>query len=244
MHSAYSGTLLLPELQTSQHQAASNSNSVTVALLQGFPQAERMPLLYCASYIAAVTGTQVLQYHVIPSGAILSSQLTDGQQVTTTLAGAAPLTVRISNGQVRFEAVNNSAIVIVPDIKAGASVVHVINDVLLPAPTQAPAAAATPAPTGTPSPAATAANETAPVPAPPTTTEAAASPAPATTESPAAATTTSPVPAVSETYPSSISAESPSPAATTATNVSAVSPSPSATVVSTPPVGAAASPAP
>jgi uncharacterized surface protein with fasciclin (FAS1) repeats len=75
----------------------------------------------------------VLSYHVIPSGAVLSSQLQDGQQVTTALSGAAPLTVKLQGGSVMFMGAGSSATVTVPDIKAGMSVVHVVDDVLLPA---------------------------------------------------------------------------------------------------------------
>lgn len=76
----------------------------------------------------------MLSYHVIPSGAVLSSQLTDGQEVPTALAGADPLTVNLNDGNVEFEGANgSSATVTVPDIRAGRSVIHVIDDVLLPA---------------------------------------------------------------------------------------------------------------
>lgn len=74
----------------------------------------------------------MLSLHIIPGGALLSSQLTEGQQLNTSLAGEAPLTVDLSNGTVQFHAFNNSARVIVPNIKAGNSVIHVVNDVLLP----------------------------------------------------------------------------------------------------------------
>jgi hypothetical protein len=75
---------------------------------------------------------QVLSYHVIPSAAVLSSQLSDGMNVTTALAGAAPLRVRIANGNVTFVGPANNATVIGADIRAGSSVIHVIDDVLLP----------------------------------------------------------------------------------------------------------------
>nr|BBN91622.1 astaxanthin-binding orange protein of fasciclin family [Scenedesmus sp. Oki-4N] len=76
---------------------------------------------------------EVLSYHVIPSGAVLSSQLTDGQEAPTALAEAAPLTVSIANGNVTFEGANNNAAVTTADIEAGSSVIHIIDDVLLPA---------------------------------------------------------------------------------------------------------------
>lgn len=75
----------------------------------------------------------MLSYHVIPSGAVYSANLTDGQQVPTALAGADPLTVALTNGSVIFEGAQNNATVTVPNIKAGKSVIHVVNDVLLPA---------------------------------------------------------------------------------------------------------------
>jgi hypothetical protein len=75
---------------------------------------------------------QVLSYHVIPSAAVLSSQLRDGQNVTTALAAAAPLRVRIANGNVTFIGAATNATVIGADIRAGSSVIHVIDDVLLP----------------------------------------------------------------------------------------------------------------
>jgi hypothetical protein len=75
---------------------------------------------------------QVLSYHVIPSAAVLSSQLSDGQTVTTALADSTPLTVSLTNGSVTFVGPANNATVKVADIRAGASVIHVIDDVLLP----------------------------------------------------------------------------------------------------------------
>jgi uncharacterized surface protein with fasciclin (FAS1) repeats len=77
----------------------------------------------------------VLSYHVIPSGAVLSSQLRDCLQVPTALpdTAAANLTVRVRNGNVDFEGATNDARVVTADIKAGASVIHVVDDVLLPA---------------------------------------------------------------------------------------------------------------
>jgi uncharacterized surface protein with fasciclin (FAS1) repeats len=77
---------------------------------------------------------KVLSYHVIPSGAILSTGLKNGQKLTTALAGAAPLTVQLRSGKKpRFVGATNTATVVVADIKIGSSVVHVVNDLLLPA---------------------------------------------------------------------------------------------------------------
>ncbi|WIA32299.1 hypothetical protein OEZ86_003144 [Tetradesmus obliquus] len=81
--------------------------------------------------------TKVLQYHVIPAGAVMSSQLKDNQTFTTALAGAAPLTVRVKSKEgktyVKFIGATNWAKVVTADIKAGNSVVHIVKDVLLPA---------------------------------------------------------------------------------------------------------------
>jgi uncharacterized surface protein with fasciclin (FAS1) repeats len=76
---------------------------------------------------------QVLSYHVIPSGAVLSSALKNGEELTTALADAKPLKVKLEAGKKpRFVGATNSATLQVADVKIGASVVHVINDVLMP----------------------------------------------------------------------------------------------------------------
>ncbi|GEM_PF-2362411 len=69
---------------------------------------------------------QVLLFHVA-SGQVLSSQLTNGQNVTTLRAGARPLVVNLTGG-VRIDNSN----VIAADVRATNGVVHVINAVLLP----------------------------------------------------------------------------------------------------------------
>lgn len=71
---------------------------------------------------------QVLTYHVVPSAAVLSTQLTNGQVIPTALADAT-VTVTIADGKVKI----NDANVVTADIKAGGSVIHVIDAVLLPA---------------------------------------------------------------------------------------------------------------
>eukprot|EP00878_Enallax_costatus_P003801 GHUV01004017.1.p1 GENE.GHUV01004017.1~~GHUV01004017.1.p1 ORF type:complete len:225 (+),score=69.47 GHUV01004017.1:224-898(+) len=75
---------------------------------------------------------KVLSYHVIPSGAVLSTQLKDNETVATALKGATPLKVKIYDGSVYFKGPVNKAKVIVADIKAGGSVIHVIDDVIVP----------------------------------------------------------------------------------------------------------------
>ena len=67
--------------------------------------------------------TDILLYHVI-NGAVLSTDLTDGQ-VATTLNGS-DITVTINNGVF----INGTSQVIVADIAASNGVVHVVNEVL------------------------------------------------------------------------------------------------------------------
>ncbi len=85
----------------------------------------------------------MLSYHVIPAGALTSAQLQEGASLATALQGAAPLTVLLDRTtrdggpraipQLEFEGATNKAEVEVADILAGESVIHVINDMLLPA---------------------------------------------------------------------------------------------------------------
>jgi uncharacterized surface protein with fasciclin (FAS1) repeats len=76
---------------------------------------------------------QVLSYHIIPAGAVTSATLTNGQNLTTALAGADPVRVLLQAGKKpRFVGATNSATLVAADVKVGASVVHVVNDVLLP----------------------------------------------------------------------------------------------------------------
>lgn len=91
----------------------------------------------------------MLSYHIIPSGSFLSSELENCQQLLTRLKDTPPLTARVSittakvfaaSGgsqqqkalRLSFEGATNSARVLKPDIEAGSSVVHIIDDVLLP----------------------------------------------------------------------------------------------------------------
>jgi uncharacterized surface protein with fasciclin (FAS1) repeats len=78
------------------------------------------------------TLTEVLAYHVIPSAAIFSTDLVDGAVVTT--LGGAELTVDLTSapGSVIFDGIGSDATVVIADVEAGDSVVHVIDAVLLP----------------------------------------------------------------------------------------------------------------
>merc|ERR1712054_380993 len=79
------------------------------------------------------TLVEVLTYHVVPAVAF-STDLSDGQ-VLPTLNGA-ELVVDLSDGVV-IDGIGSDATVILPDVAAGESVVHVIDTVLLPFSTEA-----------------------------------------------------------------------------------------------------------
>lgn len=82
-----------------------------------------------ADLLASPLLKPVLLNHVI-SGAAKAADLMDGMMLTT-LAGQ-PLTVSIMDGAVTFAGPVNNATVVMADITAGNSVVHVIDAVLLP----------------------------------------------------------------------------------------------------------------
>jgi uncharacterized surface protein with fasciclin (FAS1) repeats len=64
---------------------------------------------------------------------VASSALKNGQEVKTALAGAAPLTVKLSESKgVVFKGAGSKARVVTADIKVGSSIIHVIDDVLIP----------------------------------------------------------------------------------------------------------------
>lgn len=69
---------------------------------------------------------QVLLFHVV-SGQVLSTQLTNGQNITTLRTGARPLVVNLTGG-----AKIDNANVVGADVRALNGVVHVIDAVLLP----------------------------------------------------------------------------------------------------------------
>jgi uncharacterized surface protein with fasciclin (FAS1) repeats len=76
---------------------------------------------------------KVLSYHVIPARAVTSSMLTNGMNLTTALEGAEPLSIKLESGKKpRFVGATNNAAVDVADVRVGASVIHVVNDLLLP----------------------------------------------------------------------------------------------------------------
>ncbi|WIA36152.1 hypothetical protein OEZ86_007498 [Tetradesmus obliquus] len=77
--------------------------------------------------------TEIMQYHIVPAGALLSTQLKAGQKLTTSLARAEPLVIKMIGGAPNISTPHSDAGIVVPNIKFGKSVVHVIDDVLEPA---------------------------------------------------------------------------------------------------------------
>nr|BBN91624.1 astaxanthin-binding pink protein of fasciclin family [Scenedesmus sp. Oki-4N] len=82
---------------------------------------------------------QLLSYHVVPAGAVSSSQLTEGQVLQTLLEGAT-LKVDLDEDdgrrEIEIEATagdDDGADVVTADIVAGNSIIHVVDDVLIPA---------------------------------------------------------------------------------------------------------------
>lgn len=77
------------------------------------------------------TLTKVLQFHVVPGSAALSSTLKDGLIVSTALPGKS-LKINVKDGKVSVTGGDVTANVVKADVTAGKSVVHVIDAVLLP----------------------------------------------------------------------------------------------------------------
>jgi uncharacterized surface protein with fasciclin (FAS1) repeats len=71
--------------------------------------------------------TDILLYHVFSGAAVLSTDLSDGQVIT--MYNSADITVTISNGVF----INGTSQVIVADLLASNGVVHVVDEVLIPA---------------------------------------------------------------------------------------------------------------
>ncbi|MBP6015374.1 MAG: fasciclin domain-containing protein [Candidatus Promineofilum sp.] len=110
-------TVFVP--RNSAFAALSNANPAALDFLLGDPKGAL---------------TDVLLYHVV-SGKVMASDLEDGETLTTLQGGE--LTVRIKdNGDVLI----NGAKVVTADIPAKNGVIHVINDVLVPAGLELPEA--------------------------------------------------------------------------------------------------------
>ena len=72
----------------------------------------------------------ILQYHVVAGAAAFSTDLSDGQMITTLLGD--DITVRLDGGVFIDDASDVDAEVVIPDVEASNGVVHVIDKVLLP----------------------------------------------------------------------------------------------------------------
>jgi len=78
--------------------------------------------------------SQILQYHVIPSAALRSGDISDGQTVTTALGAGAELTFnKPSGGGLTVDGDASSAAKTGPDIASDGATLHKIDGVLLPA---------------------------------------------------------------------------------------------------------------
>jgi uncharacterized surface protein with fasciclin (FAS1) repeats len=93
---------------------------------------------------------QLLQYHIVPGVAARSTGLKNNQEIKTALTGAKPLTVKIEGKKVEIEGDGHhhegdghdhgdkptdkdSVDVVIADIAAGKAIIHVVDDVLIPA---------------------------------------------------------------------------------------------------------------
>lgn len=72
----------------------------------------------------------VLQYHLVPDARVLSTDLTDGQRVSTQLGES--VQIDLSGAQPRIVAAGNSATILLSDVIAENGVIHAIDSVLLP----------------------------------------------------------------------------------------------------------------
>lgn len=92
----------------------------------------------------------LLQYHIVPGAAARSTGLKNNQEIKTALTGAKPLTVKIEGKKVEIEGDGHhhegdghdhgdkptdkdSVDVVIADIAAGKAIIHVVDDVLIPA---------------------------------------------------------------------------------------------------------------
>lgn len=80
--------------------------------------------------IPAATLNAVLQYHVVSGVNVLSSQLTEGQQVTTLQGGK--FTIGLTGGASITDAKGRKSNIVVVDVQGTNGVVHAIDKVILP----------------------------------------------------------------------------------------------------------------
>ncbi len=80
--------------------------------------------------IPAGTLNSVLQYHVVAGANVLSTQLTEGQQVTTFEGGK--FTVKLAGGASITDAQGRKSNIVAVDVQGSNGVVHAIDKVILP----------------------------------------------------------------------------------------------------------------
>ena len=80
--------------------------------------------------IPAATLNKVLQYHVVAGANVVSTTLTDNQQVTTFETGK--LTVDLDGGAALIDENNRRSRIIATDVQANNGIIHVIDRVVLP----------------------------------------------------------------------------------------------------------------
>jgi uncharacterized surface protein with fasciclin (FAS1) repeats len=80
--------------------------------------------------IPAATLNAVLQYHVVAGANVLSTSLTDNQQITTFQTGK--LTVDLDGGAKLIDARNRTANITTVNVQGTNGVIHIINKVVLP----------------------------------------------------------------------------------------------------------------
>ena len=80
--------------------------------------------------IPAATLNKVLQYHVVAGANVVSTTLTDNQQVTTFETGK--LTVDLDGGATLVDENNRRSRIIATDVQANNGIIHVIDRVVLP----------------------------------------------------------------------------------------------------------------
>lgn len=74
----------------------------------------------------------ILEYHIVPDQAVRSFSLLDGMDFGTLLNEVLNLVVYVNNGEVEIRSVGSTATVIEPDVIIGRSIIHVIDEALLP----------------------------------------------------------------------------------------------------------------
>lgn len=85
--------------------------------------------------IAAVSAdniTKILQYHVVSEANVLSSQLTEGQNITPILTPSQTFQVLLSGGAKLKDASNRQCNIIATDVQCSNGIIHVLSKVLLP----------------------------------------------------------------------------------------------------------------